>query len=317
MKRYVYILFALSLSSTSSAQISSELGREPGAALRMGFGARGMGMGNAISAVRWGEISSYYNPALAPFQTTRTATASLGILSMDRRLNFLSYGQDLKPTAGVLVGIMNAGVSEIDGRDVNGRQTETYSTSENAFFISFGTRISPKVSIGLTSKILYYSLFENVSSTTVGFDIGFIYSVSDQFALSGVFQDLNAKYTWDTSTLYGRDGNTTTERFPLRKRIGISYRPNYFESTISAEYEFIGSTALARAGIEIYPISQLAIRMGVDQLDFQNDLSAKPSFGFAIQPEFGFVSSYIHYAYIIEPYSPHDIHMISVSVSFD
>ncbi|MCI0706116.1 MAG: hypothetical protein L0Y80_01345 [Ignavibacteriae bacterium] len=319
MMKYTYIVLVLVslLFPYAYSQISSELGREPGVVMRMGFGARGIGMGNALSSVRRGEISSYYNPALVPFQSTRTASAAMGVLSLDRSLNFLSYGQDLKPTAGVFFGIINAGVSDIDGRDLNGRHTETYSTSENAFILSFGTRISPKVSIGLTSKILYYSLFEGLSSTTVGFDVGFIYSFSDQLALSGVIQDLNSKYSWDTSTLYGTNGNTTIERFPLRRKVGLNYHPEYFESTVSAEIEFVRSIAIARFGAEIYPIEELALRSGIDQIDLKGDLSAKPSFGFTLKPDFGFVSSYIHYAYVIEPYSPHNIHMIAVSVVFD
>ena len=35
-----------------------------GAPMRMGFGARGMAMGNAMTAVTSGDVQSYYNPAL-------------------------------------------------------------------------------------------------------------------------------------------------------------------------------------------------------------------------------------------------------------
>ena len=319
MKRtsFIFVMFMFCAIAMAQPASTSKLGGAPGAPLRMGFGARGMGMGNALTAVRGGELNGYYNPALVPFQSTRTATASFGILSLDRQMNILSYGQDLKPTAGVFIGILNSGVSDIDGRDINGRPTEVYSTSENALIASFGTRVSNFVSIGLSAKILYYHLFEGLNSTTVGLDIGFVYSFSDQLALGGVLQDINAKYTWDTSKLYGRDGNTTTERFPLRRRLGVSYMPEYYGSTVSAELEIIGSTSIMRLGAEMYPIEQFALRAGVDQIDFEGNLVAKPSFGFTLKPDFGFVSSYIHYAYVLEPYSPHNIHIIALSVTFD
>ena len=35
---------------------------------RMGFGARGMGMGNSMGAIIDGNLVSYYNPAIAAFQ---------------------------------------------------------------------------------------------------------------------------------------------------------------------------------------------------------------------------------------------------------
>ncbi len=314
---FLFLLVLLAGSVFAQPSVKSELAGQPGSPLRMGFGARGIGMGNSLSALRTGEIYGYYNPALVPFQSSRTAMASFGLLSLDRRLNFLSYGQDLKPTAGIFVGIINAGVSNIEGRDVDGRRTETYSTSENAFVVSFGNRFSDKVSAGLSSKILYYRLFEGVNSTTVGFDFGLLYTVSDQWTVGATVQDVNAKYKWDTSKLYGQKGNTTTENFPLRRRIGVSFLPNYYEAALSAELEWIGSTLLGRCGAEISPAQSLTIRAGVDQIEFDGNLVAKPSFGFSLHPDFGFLSSYIHYAYVIEPYSPSNIHIIAISVKID
>ena len=47
-----------------------------GAFARIGFGARGIGMGNAVTAVTSGDISTYYNPALSAFSERRTASES-------------------------------------------------------------------------------------------------------------------------------------------------------------------------------------------------------------------------------------------------
>lgn len=295
----------------------SELGRMPGAALRMGFGARGMGLGNAMSAVSTEELSAPYNPALVPFQTSRVVSASFGILSLDRRLNFLSYGQSLPPTAGIFIGITNSGVGNIDGRDMNGLPTETYATSENSFLIAFGIRTSERFSLGLASKILYYRLFKGVQSTTVGFDLGALYALTDQISIAAVLQDLNSKYNWDTSPLYGRQGNTTVERFPLRKKVGLSYRNDYYRLLFGAEIEFIATTVLSRLGVEYSPIPQLVLRAGIDQIDIERNLVAKPSFGFSLNPDFDFVSSYIHYAYVIEPYTPFNMHIVALSVRLD
>jgi hypothetical protein len=289
----------------------------PGAALRMGFGARGIGGGNAMGAVNVGELSAYYNPALVPFQSSKTVSASFGILSLDRRLNFLSYGQALKPTAGIFAGISNAGVVNILGRDVNGLPTQTYSTSENSFLLAFGSKIGETVSVGIGSKILYYRLIEGVSSTTVGFDFGLLYVISNQWTVAAVVNDLNAKYNWDTSSLFGREGNLTVERFPLRKKIGTSYRHDHYRLLIATEVEAIASTVLGRLGIEFAPLEQLTLRAGLDQIDFHRKLLAKPSFGFSLNPNFHFVSSYIHYAYSIEPASPFNMHVVALSMRLD
>jgi hypothetical protein len=315
-RRHSIILILLFFIQHLTAQpaVMSELGRMPGAALRMGFGARGIGFGNAMSAVIADEPHAYYNPALVVFQTSRTASASFGILSLDRRLNFLSYGQTLPPTAGIFVGVINSGVGNIDGRDLNGLHTQTYSTSENSALLAFGLQPSERFSVGLASKLLYYRLFEGVNSTTVGFDFGALVKITDQLSLAAVLQDFHSKYSWDTAPLYGRQGNTTVERFPLRKKLGLSYRDEYRHLLFGSEVELIASTVLFRFGAEYSPIPQLTLRAGIDQIDAERNLVAKPSFGFSLNPDFDFVSSYIHYAYVIEPYTPLNMHIIAISV---
>ncbi|MEK6754512.1 MAG: hypothetical protein AABZ02_00005, partial [Bacteroidota bacterium] len=182
-------------------------------------------MANAFSAVRSDEVTGYYNPALVPFQTHPTAMIAVGFLPLDRNLNFVSYSQSLRPSGGVSVGIINAGVSNLEGRNRDGLVTDTYSTSENEFLLSFGIKVADKVAVGVSAKIFYYSLFEGVASTTVGFDLGLVYTLDDQWTVGLVIHDINSKYKWDTSQLYGREGNTTVDRFPLRRKIGVAYSP--------------------------------------------------------------------------------------------
>jgi hypothetical protein len=298
------------------AQNSYDLGGLAGSAMRMGFGARGMSMGNSIGAMTNDDGLSYYNPAIVPFQTERTAYVSTGFLPLDRNLNFLSYTQSLKPSGGFSLAILNAGVSKIDGRNSDGVQTEMYSTSENEFIFSFGTKVRPDFAIGLSAKILYYSLFEGVKSTTVGFDLGVLYELNEEWALGLIVGDINSKYKWDTSTLYGQDGNTTIEHFPLRRRLAVCYAPAYFRSRISVETEWIGSTWLTRAGVEIPLHDNLTLRGGIDQIAFDGSVSAKPSLGFSLQGPVASWKPILSYGYIFEPYSSGGIHMLSLTVDF-
>ncbi|MCX6142010.1 MAG: hypothetical protein NTZ35_02200 [Ignavibacteriales bacterium] len=300
-----------------SAQNSYALGGLAGSAMRMGFGARGMTMGNSIGAMTNEDGLSYYNPAIVPFQTERTAYVSTGFLPLDRSLNFLSYTQSLKPAGGFSLAILNAGVTKIEGRNSDGLQTETYSTSENEFLFSFGTKIRPDFAIGVSAKILYYSLFEGVKSTTVGFDLGILYKLNEEWALGLIVGDINSKYKWDTSTLYGQDGNTTIEHFPLRRRLAICYTPTYFRSRFSGEIEWIGSTWLSRAGAEIPLHDNLTLRGGIDQVAYDGSINAKPSLGFSLQGPVAAWKPILTYGYIFEPYSAGGIHMLSLTVGFE
>ena len=294
-----------------------ELGGQAGVASRMGFAARGMAAGNALSAVARGDGLSYYNPALVPFQSQPTALVSTGFLSFDRNLNYISYVQRIKPSGGFSVALINAGASNIQGRDLEGEPTESYKTSENEFLFSFGTTIQDDFSVGVSAKILYFSLFRDVKSTTVGFDIGLLYSPSSEWAFALVISDINSKYKWDTSRLYGQEGTTTIDRFPLRRKVAASYAPGFLNGHVSAELEWVGSILLARFGTEISLHKNFGLSAGLDQIDFKRRIDPKPTFGLSLRTAWSSWNPALHYAYVLEPYSGGGIHLVSLTLGIE
>ena len=297
-------------------QSGSSIGGLAGSPMRMGFGSRGIAMGNALTAVKNGDIQSYYNPAVVPFASVPTISAAYGVLSLDRRLNYLSYTQSLKPHAGISLSIINAGVGDIDGRDGDGIHTKMFSTSENAFMFSFGLNPDPHFSLGITVKVLYFVLYEGVKSTTAAIDFGILFPLSEEFTLGAVVQDINAKYKWDTAPLYGINGNSTVDKFPLRKRIGISWVPAEYALVLSSEFEAIGSATFVRVGSEIEVYDGIHIQGGIDQIALNADLPAKPALGISVQTKLSTWTPAFHYAYVFEPYSPSGIHILSFSLRF-
>src|ERR1041385_1561491 len=192
----------------------SQIAGSAGAFVRMGSGARGMGMGNAMTAVNFGDIQTYYNPSLGAFAEYRSAGATFGLLSLDRYLNFVSYVQPIHPTAGISFGIINAGVRNIDGRDADGEKTGDLSTFENQFFLAFANRVADRLSLGVAVKLYYSKLYDQVISTTVGFDAGFCAQLTVDLSLGGAVQDLGSKYKWDTKAIYDQNGKSTEDKFP-------------------------------------------------------------------------------------------------------
>ncbi len=285
-----------------------------GAFSRMGFGARGMGMGNAMTAVKSGENSGYYNPAVVALLKQQTVSISYGMLTLDRNHNTFFYSQPIDTNAGIAFGIINSGVSNIDGRDGDGFKTETYSTSENQFSLSFALRIRA-ITIGLTTKLYYYSLFKDLSWTNVGADFGIIYPLSKHLTLAGTFKDLNSKYRWDTSPLYDQLGNSTIEKFPTRKAIGLSYLfdDNIGVTSVELENSSVGTTII-RLGGEYSPVEMFTIRGGIDGWNLKHRDQAHPSFGFTIRTDYTDWKPSLNYAYILEPYGVSSMHVISLSI---
>lgn len=333
MKNYFFILVVLFSSLIIAQPKFSELAVSPGAFSRIGFAARGIGMGNAMSSITEGELVSYYNPAVTPYQENNSFQAGYSFLTLDRALNFFNFTKrfdfysskdtntvNRKPrtTAGLSVGIINSGVHNIDGRDNNGLPTGELSTSENQFFIGLAARISEKISIGLTTKFFYYSLYENISSTSVGFDIGALYRINENFNISLVVADLMSKYQWDTAPIYEQEGIKTEDNFPNLRKFGASYRNKELGLLGSIEFENSSvKSNIFRAGVEYNIYDQFYIRGGIDQFNVSNtDWPVKPSLGFSFfQPFSNFVVG-VDYAFQIEQYSSADRHIVSVNFNF-
>jgi opacity protein-like surface antigen len=310
---YLSLLCVLWCVTTAEAQLEGT----PGAFARMGFGARGMGMGNAMTAVSTPDIAGYYNPAAIAFQTTRTAMLSYGALSLDRSFNTLNYTQAIGPNAGVSLSVINAGVKNIDGRDGDGFQTGMLTTSENQFALSFGLRPSKRFAIGITPKIYYTRLYTDVTTSSIGMDFGMMILLSEKFTVGLAIRDVMSKYKWDTSTLYGQQGNTTIDKFPTLNIIGVSYEIGEKMGVVSAEIESSNkSTTTIRMGGEFNVIDEFSVRAGLDHWDLDNAKAAAPTFGFTVRTAIGSMKPAIHYAYVIEPYNYFAMHIISLSTGF-
>ncbi len=296
----------------------------PGAFTRMGFGARGIGMGNAMAAVTEGNLVSYYNPALSVFQEGNSFQTSYTFLSLDRSLNFLSFTRrfDLEGkknrAAGISAGIINSGVSKIDGRDNQGLQTGELSTSENQFFVGLGKRFSEHIAIGVEAKFYYYKLYESITSSGVGVDIGALYKINDQWNAALTITDVNSAYKWDTSNLYGTDGTVSTNKFPILKRLAVSYFNSSLGLLASVEFENSNAeTNILRAGAEYNIYEGLYLRAGIDQFNLSNsDFLPKPAAGFSYSRSFDGIRVGVDYAFMIEQYSPQDRHVVGINVIF-
>ncbi|WP_337865901.1 hypothetical protein [Ignavibacterium sp.] len=332
-KNIFFILFFLlsSVVSNFAQPKFSEMSVKPGAFSRIGFGPRGIGMGNGLTSLTEGNIVAYYNPATSVFQEGNSFQTGYSFLSLDRSLNFLSFTRRFEfrsiksenlgrpaSVAGLSAGIINSGVSKIDGRDNNGLKTKELSTSENLFFLGVANKFSEKFALGLTVKLYYYKLYEQVTTTSVGLDIGALYRFNDNFNFSFVLADLNAKYKWDTSPIYGQQGLSSENEFPLLKKLGVRYYNPEYKFLIVTEFENSNArTNIIRLGGEYNIYEGLYLRAGVDQLNLSNDdWAVKPAAGFSYLYKIDDYTVGIDYAFMLEPYSSSDRHIIGVNFNF-
>ena len=224
MRKYLLIIIVLVFAGTANAQ----LGSYAGAFARLGFGARGLSMGNAMVSDAFGEVVGYYNPSLSVFQEQGIVNLGYTFMSFDRKLNFVSFAKQFKlsqgkQTAGLSISWLNAGVSNIDGRDNDGRPLGMLSTYENQFLLGMGFMLSPQVSAGVGFKLYLAKLFEEVSTTRAAVDLGITYLANKNLSFGLAVRDIGAKYKWETSKVYGNNGTVTENKFPTIVDVGASY----------------------------------------------------------------------------------------------
>ncbi|NNE70915.1 MAG: hypothetical protein HKN29_11215 [Rhodothermales bacterium] len=312
--------------------------QSPAAFSRLGFGAQGVAMGNAVSADS--SASPWYNPALAPFATRQSLTASIGNLSLDRDLQFVQLATPLQ-RAGIAVGLTHAEVSGIDGRNNDGLHTQDYKTSEFAGFLAFGLRFSKRVTAGIGLQLFRSDLIDGLGAVnTVGIDLGVTALVRDDLRLALVLDDLLARFSWDSSSLFSSGGKTTTDNFPRRIRLGASHLQLDGRLQIVAEYEARFSSAeIARSAVELLGDSPVQTRR-TEELTVRSDLfrvggkytltdylslsagldrtagaaggGFRPATGFTLEQSIGALLTHVGYTWASEPYGMGNAHYISL-----
>lgn len=327
--RSVFLAFVLGLILAGGAPSSAGAqDTAAGAFSRIGFGARGIALGNALVADPSADVSPHYNPALLPSASGQRISLSAALLSFDRELQFLEFTAPLGPTAGIGLSLTHAGVNDIDGRNADGVHTETLSTDEFALSLAFGNRFTDWLSVG-TALTLYQSNVVPDLDPVRGFgiDLGVGVRATDRLYVAGAVTDLLAKYEWDVSALGGR---THTDRFPVRVRLGASYvllderlrllgevesRTTVRERRVpdvlvtsggpqqrSRTESFQLHSLRGRVGASLQLIEILQVRAGLDRIGVEGTRGLRPSAGFGLRQSVGELDLRVSYTATLEPY---------------
>jgi hypothetical protein len=340
------ILLAILLIMMSHSAAYSQAGSFAGSFSRLGFGARGLSMGNAMVANIFGDVSGYYNPALATFQNEGFVNVGYTFMSLDRQLNFVSFAKRFEfPNqqirgAGISVSWLNSGVGDIDGRDNDTRKIGTFSTFDNQFALGLGFIVSDQISIGVGFKYYYSKLFEEVTSTSVAFDGGIIVRPQPNLAFGLTVRDINAQNEWNTQNIYGSTfGNQTVNKFPTLFNLGGSYLlPNNIgvisveaeyqknpkieaTSTITNTGDLVSDNVTLKVGGELFLTKNINVRAGLDRIDLGSDDvmgNLKPSIGVGFYKTFSKnIILGLDYAFQLEPYTHDPIQNISIGFKFN
>ncbi|HET8864881.1 MAG TPA: PorV/PorQ family protein [Gracilimonas sp.] len=315
-----------------------------GASTRMGFSARGIAMGNAMSAVTSEGAFPYYNPAqTALLLDSKQTDLTVGALKFDRVFQSTSIQLQLPPTAGLSFSILRTGVKDIDGRTQSGYPTELFDISEYQLASNFGIRLSEKFNAGIGVKFGLANYHEELdNAVSVGIDLGALYHAGDHLNIAFSVKDLFASYSWNAENLYHLDqSRNVVNNFPTRIIFGLAYQADQF--TLSGDFElqaytsetqtrkvFVSngtpttifntelintSSTQLRLGGSWKTHERLTIRAGYQLPELTQTESWTLSSGFSIHLPFDTFSPSVDYAFVMEPYRISNMHVFSLRLN--
>ena len=338
------ILWFLFLSIFFVTDLAAQSGGYAGSFTRMGFSPRGMAMGNALTAVESEGIYGYYNPALAakPSESIQI-DLSTAALRFDRQLHMVSSHFRLPPSAGFSVSLINATVSNIDGRTQSGYHTEYFSTNEFQLTGNFALRFSEKIWGGIGLKYNFINLHPEIpNSSSIGIDAGVLLHITSKLAMGVTIRDFLATQNLNTSNLYGIETGDQSHRYPVRFHSALSYKltdswllsfdyeirfqseemirkisedSSGFEPFRTIRENRSSNSQFMRMGTRYLIHDRITLRGGIQYLQFEDEYIFQPSAGFSLHLPYDRFSPSIDYAFVREPSLRSAMHVFAIRMN--
>ncbi|OGC40368.1 hypothetical protein A2438_03765 [candidate division WOR-1 bacterium RIFOXYC2_FULL_46_14] len=264
IKRFIGILVLGFILVATSALAADTTATDP---LRIGVGARTLGMGRAYTAVAEDAETVFTNPAglggIKSLKLTSMYTSLLG------DVNYVVFGgaYPLNANSAIGAGIVTSNVGAIPLYDSSQASIGSANWSNNAIFASYGIALPDgKTKLGASAK--YYSqgasgatTAEGTNGSALGLDAGALYSVNDQLTVGVVAQNpLGTKL---------QSGNGVGNAMVPTIKTGVSYcvpMEGNRKLTLAADYDLMSKRAnTLHAGAEFFVTPSFALRAGLDQ----------------------------------------------------
>ncbi len=146
--------------------------------LKIGVGAKAIGMGESQVAVTDDLYASYWNPAgLAKLQKPQLALMHNEWFA-EINHEFVGFALPIgkKNTVGVSANFLSYG--ELDGRDQDGNETTIFRPYDLAMILSYARGFGKTLALGVNAKLLREQIVDE-SGSGIAFDFGGLYTFSD------------------------------------------------------------------------------------------------------------------------------------------
>lgn len=188
-KKIVFVLMGIILGKGIEAGVYTKAGICGVQFLKIGVGAKGMGMGDAFIGASDDVSSIYWNPAGLIRTQDREFILTHNEWLEDTNYEFIGYSQALK-NGKLGVGLTYFGYGNLIGRDEDDRLTGNFTAYDMTLFITYAKELK-NLLIGETLKVIHQKN-ESKEANGVAMDLGFQYNLpqTGNIILSGVIANI-------------------------------------------------------------------------------------------------------------------------------
>lgn len=224
IKTILIIFFTSALYTNLSAQ-NDGAANTGMAFLKFGASAKAIAMGDAFSSVSEDATAYIYNPARLNFGNKSNVTLMHNASIQDNNTDFIAVKFPLSKNFSMGVGFFTTSISDIEVRTIPGVTTEKFTARNLSTGVSFGYKVNPNLSIGVTGKFLFEKIYVDEASG-LGFDFGTNYS-KNNFSLAFVVSNLGSV----------NELRNQSTKLPALVRFGGSYKfsKNKFSFNLGAD----------------------------------------------------------------------------------
>jgi len=248
--------------------------------LRIGVGARALGMGGAFTSICDDASATYWNPAGLTQLTQRQMTSMASLMSLDRSYNFLNYVTPVDDETNTIgISLINFGIKDLREFVKEGdsdKEIGKFNDTENTIMVSYARKLNEKLSLGVNLKYLTQGMNTQQhhpkgrnKASGLGIDVGTLYKISENVKIGLMLQDGRSYLKWETDQ---------TDRLPVVVKLGVSTKLFAEKLTLSADVEQVEDNHKTKiyTGLEYWLRENLGIRAGV----FDTELTAGLGFTF-------------------------------------
>ncbi|MFC1522646.1 PorV/PorQ family protein [Elusimicrobiota bacterium] len=301
----------IALFASASLLHAAGVGTTGGQFLRVGVGARAIGMGSSFSALADDSTAIYWNPAGLSQLEKKEIGVSYNAYFEDTASQFISYAHPYEKGVCAL-SLKMLSVTDIEKRSAIGGDADTpnlgtFKTGDLAFSVAHSRKIDvggKDLRLGLALKYIASDLGPE-SASTFALDLGSIYHLNDAWQTSFAIQNIGGKLK------FVDEGDP----LPLRVKPGVAYKKDLANEgkligTLDADLLFVDKRYLINPGVEWWPKEMFAVRAGY-QLGRDSDAGPGVSAGL------GYRVSNVGIDYAFAPYGVlGNTHQISLAFKF-